>query len=61
MEDIECMCGHKGPDREGEHTGVPYAAGMKRCTCVHPGCNCKGFATVEDVAGFMTDENLGGP
>jgi len=60
-EDTNCMCGHEGPDGKGEHVGPPYCSLLKRKTCVHPGCNCKGFGTTEDAVRFIMDTRLGGP
>jgi hypothetical protein len=67
VDEAACLCGHPGPDGQGDHTGPPWCEPMKRKTCVHPDClakkfgPCKGFATIKDAVDFITDERLGGP
>lgn len=62
-----CMCNHLGPDGKGYHTGPVWCEPLTRKTCVHPDClakkfgPCKGFANLQQTAGFLTDERLGGP
>lgn len=56
-----CLCGHQGPDREGEHLGAEIPAPSRRLGCTHPGCNCKGFGSLQDAVNFITDERFGGP
>jgi hypothetical protein len=60
-DDPMCGCGHLGPDRQGEHTGAPWCELMKRATCTHPGCICKGFGNRRAALDFLMDERLGGP
>jgi len=61
FEDIVCMCGHQGPDRQGEHIGSEIPAPSKRLACTHPGCNCKGFGNLKASVDFIMDTRLGGP
>lgn len=61
LDDLFCMCGHKGPDRQGEHIGAEIPAPSHRLACTHPGCNCKGFGTLRAAVDFIMDERLGGP
>lgn len=60
-EEIVCLCGHQGPDRQGEHTGSEIPAPSKRLACTHPGCNCKGFGNLQASVDFIMDTRLGGP
>ena len=59
-EDIVCLCGHEGPDRQGEHVGPEIPAPSKRLGCTHPGCICKGFGTLQAAVNFITDTRVGG-
>ena len=61
LEEVMCMCGHQGPDRQGEHIGAEIPAPSKRLACTHEGCNCKGFGNLQASVNFIMDERLGGP
>lgn len=59
-QDIVCLCGHPGPDRQGDHTGAQIPAPSKRLACIYEGCNCKGFGTLQASVDFIMDTRLGG-